>query len=537
MIAEITGPLLGGLGVFFVGVNMLGSNLKKMTTRKLRLLFARFTSRDWQSAILGLVSGLVTQSTSVSAFIMAGLASSGLMTVRRALPVIYWTNAGCSLLVLIAVLDIKYFVFLLLFVSGMSVAFEKPYKYRFLSRALLGVGLLFFGLRLIQEGAAPLAEMAWVRDVLAASNGSTMLTFVIGAILTVITQTYLGVVLIGITMTKAGVFSIDQIIMLVIGAECGSGIVTWLLSSGARGTSKQLVMAQVGFNILAVSILITLFYVEQLFGISLLKALVLDMSSKLEMGVAYMVVFYAWGIPIIASALYGAIQKLLNRLWPPTQEEALAKIKFIQDHASDSPDTALIMVEKELMRLVKRMPIYMRGVVANVEETSVGKKDSFDVAPYHIAFENITREIGYTLSDISQQSLNEKTSAKLLWLLNVQDLLVALEQNLVSFAELAREPGRSQRLKSFMEVIVQSQEFLLMQAVDAFTGDDVEDVAILRAMTSESGDSLESVRKHYLEAEGGMEFQDKAQLHRLSGLYERTAWLLNRLSVLEFIRK
>ncbi|MDP3427549.1 MAG: hypothetical protein Q8S17_09255, partial [Humidesulfovibrio sp.] len=272
-------------------------------------------------------------------------------------------------------------------------------------------------------------------------------------------------------------------------------------------------------------------YIERLFGIPLLKALVLAMSPKLEMGVSYLVVIFSWGIPIIASVFYGTIEKRLNRLWPPTQEETLAKIKFIHDHASDSPDPALIMVEKELMRLVRRLPIYMKGVVANVEETFAGKNDSFEVAPYHIAFENISKEIGYTLSDISQQSMNEETSTKLLWLLNVQDLLVALEKNLVSFAELACEPGYSQRLRGFMEVIVQSQEFLLMQAVDAFTGDDREDVSILRVMTSDSGDNLESVRKLYLEAEGGMEFKDKAQLHRLSGLYERTAWLLNRLSV------
>lgn len=527
MLTEITGPLLGGLGIFFVGASMVGANLKKMTSRKLRLLFARFTSKDWQSALLGLMSGLVTQSTSVSAFIVAGLAGSGMMTVRNALPLIFWANAGCAVLVVIAVLNIKYLVFLLLFISGVSVAFETPHRYRFLARALFGVGLLFFGLRLIQQGAAPLAEMPWVTDLLAASHGSALLTFILGTALVVVTQTSLGVVLIGITMTKAGVFSVEQSIMLVYGAELGSSLVTWLLSSGTRGTAKQLIMSQAVFNILGLGFMVLLFYVEQLFGVPLVKALVLAMSADLEMGVVYLVVLYNWGIPALASFLYTPIQRFLEYMWPPTQEETLAKIKFIKDHALDSPDTALMLVEKELMRLVNRLPVYMKGVCALPEDNA----KPCDISAYHTAFENIGREIGYTLSDISEQELDENTSGRLLRLLNVQDLLGALERNLVAFCEAACASSLGPSVARFLEVITQSQEFLLMQAVDAFAGNDLEDVSILRAMTSDSGEMVEAVRKQYLEAEGGLGFQEKAGLYKVSSLFERSAWLLNRLSV------
>ena len=531
MLTEITGPLLGGLGVFFVGSNMLGSNLKRMASRKLRLLFARFTSRDWQSALLGIFSGLVTQSSSVSAFIIAGLAGSGLMTVRRALPVLFWCNAGSASLVLIATLNIKYLVYLLLFLSGLSVAFGKSIKYRFVFRALFGIGMLFFGLRLIQEGAAPLAEMAWVRDILSVSQGSVMLTFALGATLTAITQTFVGVVLIGITMTKAGLFSVDQSLMLAYGAKLGSAIVAWALSSSARGVTKQLIMSQAIFNVMAAFVMASLYYVEYFFGVPLAKALVLAMSTNLERGVAYIVVMFNWIIPLLASPAYGLIQRMLNHFWPPTKEETLAQIKFIHHHASDSPDAALMMVEKELLRLVSRLPAYINDIASKMETTLEGQRKTCAVGPYHTAFENINKEISYTLSDISEHSLDEQTSAKLLWLLNIQDLLVALERNLVSFVERACEPVGSQSLDRFVDVLVQSQDLLLMQAVDALAGDDLEGLSILKAITSDTGDNLESVRKQYLEAEGGMTFQDKAQLYRLSGLYERTAWLLNRLSV------
>ncbi len=527
MLTEITGPFLGGIGIFFVGASMVGQNLKKMTSRRLRMLFAKFTSRDWQSSILGLLSGLVTQSPSVSAFIMAGLSASGLVKVRNALPVTFWSNAGCSILVVVAVLDIKYLVFLLLFMSGVSVAFDKPRSMRFLGRALFGVGLLFLGLQFIRDGAAPLAAMPWVREALAASHGSAIMAFFLGTILTIITQTSLGVVIIAITMTEAGLFSVEQAIMLVYGVELGSSFVTWFLSSGVKGTAKQLVMSQVCFNAMAVVIMVFLFYVEVLGGVPLVKALIETLSPDLKKQIAYMVVLYNFGVPVLASFIYDHIQNLLNRFWPPTKEESLAKIKFIKDHTLNAPAAALIMVEKELLRLVGRLPRYMRETKASGDGLGGGE----DIGPYHSAFENISREIGYTLSDISEKELNEDSSSRLLRLLNIQELIIALEQNLTDFTSAARETGDNQVLRRFSTAILESQEFLLMQAVDALSEGDAEDMAILRTVTSDSGDMIKQVRKQYLEAEEGLDFNGKAALHKLSGLFERTAWLLNRLSV------
>ncbi len=526
MLTEVTGPLLGGIGIFFVGAAMVGQNLKKMTSRKLRMLFAKFTSRDWQSSLIGFASGIITQSTSVSTFIMAGLSASGLIKVRNALPVTFWANAGCSTLVVIAVMDIKYLVFLLLFISGVSVAFDKPYRYRFLARAIFGVAMLFFGLQLVQQGAAPLAEQPWVRELLSASHGSVLLTFFLGAIMTIVTQSFIGVILIAITMTKAGLFSVEQIIMLVYGMELGSSVVTLFLSSGARGTAKQLVMSQVVFNIMAVAIMVVLFYIESIFGIPMVKAAIKSTSQDMGRQVAFLVMLYNFGIPILASFVYGPIEKFLNRFWPPTQEEALAKIKFIKDHSQDSPGAALLMVEKELLRLVNRLPAYMEGVSGAVD----GKVAARNSKPYHLAFKNISREIGYTLGDISGQGLDEDTSARLLRLLNIQELLISLERNVVSFCDTVCVAGKSETVKRFATVIVESLEFLLMQAGDAVAGGDADDIAILQTMTSDSGSMVEKIRKQYLEAEAGMNLDDKVSLHRVSALFERTAWLLNRLS-------
>lgn len=533
MLTEITGPLLGGIGIFFVGATMLGANLKLMTTRRLRMFFARFTSRDWQSALLGLASGLITQSTSVAAFIVAGLSSSGLMRVRNALPVVFWANAGCSILVIVAVMDIHYLVFLLLFVSGVSVAFEKPRSLRFLARALFGVGLLFFGLQLIKQGASPLAAMPWVREALASSHGSSLLAFVLGAAMTVITQTALGVILIAMTMTTSGLFTVEQAFMLVYGVHMGSSVVTWILAAGLRGTAKQLVMAQALFNVLGTLIMIALFYVETLFGVPLVIAGVTSLSPELDRQVAYLVVLFNFMVPVAGTLLYTPLERLLARCWPPTGEETLAQIKFINDHAMDVPEAALMMVERELLRLVRRLPSYVARARRKAGLDDGGGRHVETLASYHAAFEAIGREIGHVLRGLSLRDLDGAAGGRLLRLLNAHELVTVLEENVLAFCRAAAESARREdcpALRRFGIVLLESQEFLLLQTADALDGGGVEDLALLAALTADSGSMVQKVRKQYLDAEAGLGFQEKALLHRDSGLFERSAWLVNRLA-------
>ena len=94
--------------------------------------------------------------------------TAGLVPVRGAMPVVIWANLGTSALVLMATVNIRLFVLGLLAVIGLGYFFniDKSSRYRHLAAALLGVALLFLGLDLIKQGAAPLRELQAVHDLL-----------------------------------------------------------------------------------------------------------------------------------------------------------------------------------------------------------------------------------------------------------------------------------------------------------------------------------------------------------------------------------
>lgn len=92
----ILGNLVGGVGLFFVGLHMITEGLGQSAGRRLRLLFSRWTNTGIGAGLVGLLAGFIAQSTSAVSFILASLVTAGMTNARRALPVILWASSCCA---------------------------------------------------------------------------------------------------------------------------------------------------------------------------------------------------------------------------------------------------------------------------------------------------------------------------------------------------------------------------------------------------------------------------------------------------------
>ena len=103
---EILADIVAGLGLFFIGVRSIGTNMKQMTGARFRRWVAWATGHHLSAALVGTAAGIVTQSSNAVTFISVSLVTSGMITLRRALPIVAWANVGTALLVFLATLDI-----------------------------------------------------------------------------------------------------------------------------------------------------------------------------------------------------------------------------------------------------------------------------------------------------------------------------------------------------------------------------------------------------------------------------------------------
>lgn len=524
---SIFATFLAGLGLFFTGVHLVSRNFKQMSGRRFRLAIARWTDRDWQSSGIGLVAGALLQSTSALTFIIIGMISSGLITVRRALPIIVWANIGVSALVFLAVLDIELLVLFLLGAAGLAYAFNKPARYASLVGVLLGIGLLFLGLGMMQSGAAPLREFAWFESVLLNTRESYFLGLLVGAGFSILTQSAAAISIVAITMTTAGLFTFEQTMMIIYGANVGSSIMTAFLSAGMKGTGKQFAAFQIGFNFTGALLFVPLFYVEQTLGIPLIQALAQLLSSSVEQQMAFVYLFFNLFTGLVLLFLYSPIARLLSRTWPPTTEEDESKMAFIHDQAHLYPESALDLIHREQLRLMKRLPAYMDLARKSRITEAI---DTSSLESRHSAFSTVAGEVQACLGELVDQSLDSATSALLLNIQNRHCLVQSIEENVFRIISTLETNAFEEPATPLIHGIVEGLDALLLITIDALESGDSMDLELLQHATQDRSDNIESIRKTYLYSENGLELNSKTTILYITSLFERSVWMLNRLS-------
>lgn len=522
---EILGHLIAGIGVFFVGLRLITAGLKQMTGRRLRMLFARWTNKGWRAGLIGLVFGFVSQSMAAVSFIMASLVATGMMTVRKALPVLFWANAGGGLLVLIAVLDLRVFIFFILGLAGLSFAFERPRRYHAMAGTLLGIGLLFYGLVLIRAGAAPLAQTQWFEGALLEAHGSYIVAFLMSALLTLVAQSSSAVTILAITFAHAGLFAVEQTIMIIYGANFGSGVITWILGAQLKGRPKQLAMAQVLFNSFTCMVFVPLFYLEKYGGFPLVGAFVGAASASLEYQMAGVYLLFNWGGAVALSLFTAPMARLLEHLWLPTQEESWSEMRFLHDQALKDPETALSLLAREQARLLRQLPLYVRELRKVISGDGKPTYESI-----HTAFQSVAREIDAFTAELFRQETTAVTSERALNIQNRQRLLEGLEEVV---RELVVDLDRWVRFREEMTLrdsFVEGIDTLLMTACDAADSSQMEDVELLVNITRDRSELLRAMRQSYLAEESSLTSEGRQLFLRITGHFETAVWILSRMA-------
>ena len=231
---DLLGGMIGGLGLFMVGMWLLTENLKALASRRLRRTAGRWTTNRFSALLWGTLAGGITQSMPALTFIVVSTLRSGLITTKGALALILGGSIGVSALVLIVTFDIKVASFYVLGVAGAVVVSERMSRFRPLAASFFGGAMIILGLVLLKDSAAPLADQPWFGDLVEGTGESLILAFLVAAFLTAIVQSSSAVTVFGISMAAIGVISVDQTIMIIYGSYIGSSVILYLLSANFR---------------------------------------------------------------------------------------------------------------------------------------------------------------------------------------------------------------------------------------------------------------------------------------------------------------
>jgi len=521
---EIVADIIAGLGLFFIGVRAIGSHMKQMTGARFRRWVAWATGHHVSAALVGTAAGIVTQSSNAVTFISVSLVTSGMTTPARALPILAWANVGTALLVFLATLDIHIAVLFLIGVVGFCYYFglNERERGRHLIGAMYGVAMLFFGVWLIKQGARTMKDLESVKDFIRFTAQSQALPFFAGLLFTLVIQSSSTMSAIGVTMAAAGVLSLDQTLMIVLGSNVGSGLSTFLLSSNLTGAGRQLAFVQLAVKSLGVVILLPLLLLAQAAeargGVSVLGRLGGTTAEQVAMAFLVLQVVSA----VSAGLLSRAIIAGAARLFPPSVGDVLSKPHYIYEQALDEPETALDLVEKEQARLLALMPRLLDALhPTEVEGTP------YQTAELLAACRQVAGECSTFIDRLMSRTSSHGALERVMSVRARNDLLVHMMDGCQDFTGWLMADFPEPVARSLRESLVEGLCTVLFVVSEAVQ-DGEQDYALALKLTSDRASVMEGVRAGFIGAEGGLSADSQTRLLPGTSVFERVIWLANR---------
>ena len=254
--------LCGGLAFFLFGMHVMSGSLEKVAGGKLEGILKTLTSNPGKSLVLGAVITIAIQSSSALTVMLVGLVNSGIMDLSQTVGVIMGSNVGTTLTAWIlglnglktdnfflSMLKPENFSPIIALIGVIMIMGAKSAKKRDVGTIMVGFSVLMFGMDLMSDSVAPLANMPEFTSILTAFN-NPILGVLIGAVFTGIIQSSAASVGVLQALSLTGSITYGMAIPIIMGQNIGTCVTALLSSIGVNKNAKKVSVIHISFNLI-----------------------------------------------------------------------------------------------------------------------------------------------------------------------------------------------------------------------------------------------------------------------------------------------
>lgn len=257
----MTLTLMGGLAFFMYGMQKMTDGLKLIAGDGMRTVLGKLTTNRYTGVLTGALVTAVIQSSSITAVLVVGFVSAGVLNLTQSVGIIMGANIGTTVTAQIIAFKVTQYA-LLLIVIGFAGLFVMPQqKVKQIGAVILGLGLIFYGMDLMSEAARPLRTyppfIGLMQDMTNPIWG-----MLLGLAFTAIVQSSSATTGIVIVLAGQGLITLEVGIALIFGANIGTCITAYLSALGKPREAMQTAGVHVLFNVLGV--LLWIFFIPYL---------------------------------------------------------------------------------------------------------------------------------------------------------------------------------------------------------------------------------------------------------------------------------
>ena len=432
--------LLGALGMFLYGMNLMSSGLQKAAGDKLRGLLSAMTSNPFKGVLTGLGITTVIQSSSATTVMVVSFVNAGLLTLSQAIGVIMGANIGTTVTAwMVSWLGFKADISLLavpLMLVGFLCSNSKKSQRRNIGELVVGFSLLFLGLSFMKESVPNLNETPQVLEFVKAWSGhgfgSVLIFLLFGTVLTLVLQSSSATMAITLIMLSMGWIPFNMACAMVLGENIGTTITANIAASVGNTQAKRAAMSHTIFNVFGVIWALIFFKpflslvggVIELFGLPNPAAEGFAVSAQ--------------NSPDATAALYGLsmlhtlfntfntliliwFTKLIEKavIWivkaPKNQEQEVFRLKYISAGPLATPELATEQAFDEIIHFAQISKNGLAYAGAAIQESDPDKFEELrgKLVKYEEISDRIEYEIATFLNSVSVGDISEETSDKI----------------------------------------------------------------------------------------------------------------------------
>lgn len=249
-LSDINWPMiLAGLGLFLFGIEYMGEGLKSYAGDKLKNVIDKYTSHPLKGILIGAFVTCLIQSSSGTTALTIGLIRSGLMNLSQAIGIIMGANIGTVITSVLVGLKISKYAVYFIIIGAFLAMFSKNKKSKYLSQIIFGFGCLFYGLDLMGNNLAVIADVPEFTLITHFLTRSPWLGLLGGAVLTCMIQSSAATIAIIQQMYGAGAIGLNIALPFLFGSNIGTTITAILASIGGSIPAKRAAFFHVLFNV------------------------------------------------------------------------------------------------------------------------------------------------------------------------------------------------------------------------------------------------------------------------------------------------
>ena len=433
--------LLGALGMFLYGMNLMSSGLQKAAGERLRGLLSAMTSNPLKGVLTGVGITTIIQSSSATTVMVVSFVNAGLLTLAQAIGVIMGANIGTTVTAwMVSWLGFKADISILavpLMLFGFLFSNSKKDKRKNLGELIVGFSLLFLGLSFMKDSVPDLRETPQVLEFVSTWSshgfGSVLLFLAFGTILTLVLQSSSATMAITLIMLSMGWIPFNMACAMVLGENIGTTITANIAASVGNTQAKRAAMSHTIFNVFGVAWALILYkpflqlvgvITENLFGLPNPAAegfVVTDSTSPEGTAALYGLsmlhtlfnltntLLLVWFTKWIAQAVSWIIRA------PKNQEKEVFRLKYISAGPLATPE---LSVEQAFNEVIHFARISKNGAAYAQNAINEANSDKFEeyrekLVKYEEISDRIEYEIAAFLNEVSTEEISESTSIKI----------------------------------------------------------------------------------------------------------------------------